>query len=106
LRLDEMLDWYNAYLPQGIDRTDPRISPAFAIDLAGLAPALIITAEFDPLRDEGNEYAARLRAAGVPTDHYCWPGMIHGLLSLAGVLDAGGLLIQRVADTLRTAFYR
>jgi acetyl esterase len=105
LRRDDMLDWYNAYLPPGIDRTDPQVSPAYATDLAGLAPALIITAEFDPLCDEGNEYAAKLRKAGVPINHYCWPGMIHGLLSLAGVLDAGGLLIERVSNGLRSAFY-
>jgi acetyl esterase len=106
LRRDDMLDWYDAYLPPGIDRTDPRVSPAYATDLVGLAPALIITAEFDPLRDEGNAYAARLRDAGVPIDHYCWPGMIHGLLSVAGVLDAGTLLIERVSDGLRSAFHR
>ena len=105
LRRDDMLDWYNAYLPPGIDRTDPRVSPAYATDLAGLAPALIITAEFDPLCDEGNEYAARLRKAGVPIDHYCWPGMIHGLLSYVGVLDAGGQLIERISRGLRSAFY-
>ncbi|TAI67174.1 hypothetical protein CWO89_04330 [Bradyrhizobium sp. Leo170] len=106
LRRDDMLDWYDAYLPPGIDRTDPRVSPAYATDLAGLAPALIITAEFDPLRDEGNAYAARLRDAGVPIDHYCWPGMIHGLLLVAGVLDAGTVLVQRVSDGLRSAFHR
>jgi acetyl esterase len=102
---DDASLFYNAYLPPGIDRTDPRASPAYATDLAGLAPALIITAEFDPLRDEGNEYAVKLREAGVPTDHYCWPGMIHGQLSFAGVLDAGGQLIERVSSGLRSAFY-
>lgn len=100
----DMLDRYDAYLPHGIDRTNPCVSPGFATNLAGLAPALIITAEYDPLRDEGNDYAAKLRAAGVPIDHYCWPGMIHGLLSFAGVLDAGRLLIDRLAKGLRSAF--
>ncbi len=102
---DDALVYYDAYLPPGIDRTDPQVSPAYATDLAGLAPALIITAEFDPLRDEGNEYAVKLREAGVPINHYCWPGMIHALLSFAGVLDAGGQLIERVSDGLRSAFY-
>jgi acetyl esterase len=101
---DDGLVYYNAYLPPGIDRTDPRVSPAYATDLAGLAPALIITAEFDPLRDEGDEYAVKLREAGVPTDHYCWPGMIHGQLLFAGVLDAGSQLIERVSNGLRSAF--
>ncbi|MBR0697734.1 alpha/beta hydrolase [Bradyrhizobium lablabi] len=102
---DEMLDWYGAYLPSGVDRTDPKVSPVYATDLAGSAPALIITAEFDPLRDEGNEYAAKLRAADVPVNHYCWPGMIHGLISLGGVLDAGGPFLDRVSNGLRSAFY-
>jgi acetyl esterase len=104
LQRDEMLNLYDGYLPHGIDRRSPRVSPVFATDLAGLAPALIITAEYDPLRDEGDLYAAKLRAAGVPTNHHCWPGMIHGFLSFARVLDAGGLLIDRVADDLRHAF--
>jgi acetyl esterase len=102
---DDAFVFYNAYLPPGIDRTDPQVSPVYATDLAGLAPALIITAEFDPLCDEGNEYAVKLREAGVPINHYCWPGMIHGLLTFAGVLDAGGLLIERVSNGLRSAFY-
>lgn len=105
LRWTDMLDWYNAYLPPGIDRADPLVSPAYATELAGIAPALIITGEFDPLRDEGNEYAVKLREADIPINHYCWPGMIHGLLSLAGVLDAGDQLIERVSSDLRSAFY-
>jgi acetyl esterase len=105
LQRTAMLDFYNAYLPTGIDRSDPLVSPAYARELAGIAPALIITAEFDPLCDEGNEYAAKLRMADVPINHYCWPGMIHGLLSLAGVLDAGDELIERVSSGLRSAFY-
>lgn len=60
------MDWYkNHYLPPGIDRTDPRVSPLLADDLSGLPPAYIAVAGFDPLRDEGEAYAARLREAGV-----------------------------------------
>ncbi len=68
------------------------------------APAFIVTADHDPMRDEGNEYAAKLKAANVPIDYTCWPGIIHGLASFAGVLDAGKLLINQTASALRDAF--
>jgi acetyl esterase len=95
---------YDAYLPRRIDREDPKVSPLFATDLTGLAPALIVTADHDPLHDEGDEYASKLKAANVSVDHICWPGMIHGFASLAGVLDAGKLLIDRMGAALRQAF--
>jgi acetyl esterase/lipase len=99
-----MQERYDAYLPERIARTEPKVSPLFATDLAGLAPALIVTADHDPLRNEGDEYATRLKAANVPVDHTCWPGMIHGLASIAGVVDAGKVLIDQTAEALRTAF--
>ena len=100
----QMIELYNAYLPTGINRADPQVSPRFAIDFTDLAPALIVTADHDPLRDEGNEYASKLKAAGLPVDHICWPGMVHGFASLAGVLDAGKCLINQAAVALRKAF--
>jgi acetyl esterase len=72
--------------------------------LIGVAPAFIITADHDPLRDEGDEYAAKLKAANVAVDYTCWPSMIHGLASLAGVLDAGKVLIDQIGAALRKAF--
>ena len=71
--------------------TDPRVSPHFAADhvLAATPPALVITAEFDPLRDEGDAYAARLAALGVPTSHVRFAGMFHGFFSLAEFVDDG-----------------
>jgi acetyl esterase len=99
-----MRDRYDAYLPQGINRADPKVSPLFSTDLAGLAPALIVTADHDPLHDEGDDYASRLRAAHVPVDHTCWPGMIHGFASLAGVIDAGKIVIDQIGTALRKAF--
>jgi acetyl esterase len=65
------------YLPPGADAADPRVSPLRARRLARLPPALIHTAEFDPLRDEGRQYAGRLRRAGVRTRYRCHSGMIH-----------------------------
>jgi acetyl esterase len=102
--LARMLEWYDAYLPRGVNRADPKVSPLFQTNLAGGAPAFIVTADHDPLSDEGNEYAAKLKAANVPVDHTYWPGMIHGLASFAGVLDAGKILIDRAASALRNAF--
>jgi acetyl esterase len=100
----QMIEWYDAYLPSGINREDPKVSPLFATDLTAVAPALIITADHDPLRDEGNEYASKLKAAKIVVDHTCWPGMVHGLASMAGVLDAGKALIDQVGAALRKAF--
>lgn len=77
LLTQEMLQQFgNAYLPPGQDRKDPYCSPVFA-HLAGLPPAVVITAEHDPLRDEGNLYARKLQEAGVPVVHQEYAGMIH-----------------------------
>ncbi len=79
---------------------DPRVSPQFAADhvVAATPPALVITAEFDPLRDEGDAYAQRLAALGVPTSHVYFRGMFHGFFSRGGALDDG-----RAANALAAA---
>jgi acetyl esterase len=100
----DMKERYDAWLPAGIDRASPAVSPLFANNLTGLAPAMIVTADHDPLCDEGNEYAAKLRAAKVEVEHVCWQGMIHGFASMAGALDAGKALIERSGVALREAF--
>jgi acetyl esterase len=100
----QMIERFDAYLPQGICRDDPKVSPLFATDLAKVAAAFVVTADHDPLRDEGDEYAAKLKAANVDVEHICWPGMVHGFASLAGVLDAGKMLIDRAGAALRKAF--
>ncbi len=79
----EAMDFYSAaYLRQPADAQDPRVSPLLAPDLRGLPPALILVAEYDPLRDEGLAYAERLRQAGNPVSSACYPRMPHGFLSL------------------------
>jgi acetyl esterase len=87
------------------DRANPRVSPLLATDLTGLPPAVIITAEHDPLRDEGNAYAEALRAAGVHVDHRCYDGEIHDFYTLEGILpDASTALDQMaraIAETLK-----
>jgi acetyl esterase len=100
----QMVEWYDAYLPHEIDREDPNVSPLFATDLTDVAPALIITADHDPLHDEGDEYASKLKAANIVVDHTCWRGMVHGLASMAGALDAGKVLIDQVGAALRKVF--
>jgi acetyl esterase len=67
----------------GLAADDARVSPLKAADLSGLAPALVVTAGFDPLRDEGNEYAGALRSAGVTVDHRQFDALTHGFASIA-----------------------
>ncbi|OOK81626.1 alpha/beta hydrolase fold family protein [Mycobacterium kansasii] len=78
------IDWFQAkYLRgSGIDPTDPRVSPLRAESLSGLPPALIVVAGFDPLRDEGEQYAAALRAAGTAVDLRCEGSLTHGFINL------------------------
>jgi len=102
---EEDINWYrDHYTPNPSVRSDPLISPIFTEDLSGVAPAYVVTGGFDPLRDEGNEYAERLAKAGVPVELVCEPGMMHGfasILALGGETRAAQLRIATaVKNTL------
>jgi acetyl esterase len=89
------------YLPEGAELADPRISPLRAVKLTGLPTAIIHTAEFDPMRDEGNAYAAKLVAAGVAVEHICHDGMIHNFHAMGTVLPQARLVLQQIGEQMR-----
>jgi acetyl esterase len=94
--------WYaEQYLREEADRTDPRAAPVRTADLAGQPPALVITAGFDPLRDEGRVYADRLREAGVDVVYHEYSGQIHAFISLTKVIPQGMECTREVADYVR-----
>ena len=88
--------FWSCYLRSPQDAANPLAAPLLA-EAAGLPPATIITGEFDPLRDEGEAYAQRLRKTGVPVTVTRYPGMIHGFVSMRGVLSGGRQAIQEAA---------
>jgi acetyl esterase len=97
------MQWFTGhYLPSADLIRHPEASPLLAPDVSSLPPALVITAEFDPLRDEGEAYAQRLREAGVPVTVSRYPGMVHGFVSMRGVLAGGRQAIQEVAEFTRS----
>ncbi len=106
LTRDDILWFWAHYLRGPADRKDPRVAPALAKSFKGLPPALVITAEFDPLRDEGETYGEKLRAAGVPVTISRYEGMIHGFVSMYDALDKGKQAIEESAAALRKAFSR
>jgi acetyl esterase len=98
----DRIEWYaERYLPAGTDRLDPRASPLRTAELAGQPPTLMITAGFDPLRDEGHAYAARLRAAGVEVVDREYAGQIHAFVMLTKAIPQGLACTAEIADFLR-----
>jgi acetyl esterase len=104
LTAESIRNCWTLYVPNADDLNNPDIAPAQAASLAGVAPALIITAEHDPLRDEGEAYARKLESDGVQARVHRYPDMVHGFFQMGGFVDAGKDAIQEVADALKTAF--
>jgi len=101
----EGMRWFIAhYLGKPQDAEDWRASPARAKSFAGVAPALVITAGYDPLRDEGDAYAQKLRAAGVNVDQVSFGGMIHGFVPMGKLIETGNRAVTLIAGSLRHAF--
>ena len=99
-----MMRWFwQHYLENESEAAHAHASPLRANDLSNLPPATVVTAEYDPLRDEGEAYAARLRAAGVPTSLTRYDGMFHGFFGRPDALDTAREAISRAADDLRRA---
>ncbi|MFJ4293762.1 alpha/beta hydrolase [Cupriavidus sp. NPDC089707] len=99
------LDWYRAqYLANPADAADVRASPLQQRDLHGLPPATLITAEFDPLRDQGEAYGEALQRAGNSATVRRWPGQFHGFISMQGVIDAASDALDAAAAALRQAW--
>ncbi len=102
------IDWFEAqYLRRsGVDRSDPRVSPLLAESLSGLAPALIAVAGFDPLRDEGESYAAALRAAGTAVDLRCMGSLTHGFANLFQLGGGSAVATSELISALRAHLSR
>ncbi|HVF32561.1 MAG TPA: alpha/beta hydrolase [Acidimicrobiales bacterium] len=100
----DTMAWFHEQYGAGDDAADWRRSPLLAEDLSNLPPALVITAEYDPLRDEGEAYGEKLREAGNTVTIRRYDGMAHAFVQLAGVLPTGREAIAEVATALKLAF--
>ena len=104
LTRDDM-DWFEEhYLQKQEEKLNPMVSPLLARDVSHLPPALIVTAEYDPLRDEGEQYGQRLQEAGVPVILRRYDGLTHGFLNTTSVIDKARDALAQSAQTLREAF--
>jgi acetyl esterase len=99
------MDWFRAHYLNDptAEEGDARVSPLASKDLSRLPPALILTAGYDPLRDEAKEYADRLSAAGVAVEYRCFESTVHAFVSFSALIPAGIEALALVADRLRTA---
>ncbi len=91
------------YVNNNDEVRNPYVSPLLAVDFSGLPPALVITAEFDPLRSEGEAYTAKLTESGVPCNLHRYAGMIHGFLSFGGFIPQGDRAIREIAGAISEA---
>jgi acetyl esterase len=103
LTKESMVWFWDLYLRTPADGKDPKASPMQAADLSGLPPALVVTAEYDPLRDEGEAYAEKLRKAGVKVEQTRYAGQIHGFYA-NGAIDDGLAAVRQGAKAMRAAF--
>lgn len=98
------MEWfYGHYLTDASDAKNPDVSPLFADNFSGLPPAYVITAEYDPLRDEGRAYAEKLEAAGVAVEYINYPTMIHGFFGFQALVNASGEAIRVMGEALAKA---
>lgn len=103
----ETMDWFMGhYIPDGVDVNDVRISPAQETDLTGLPPAIVCTAGFDPLVDEGEVYAKRLDEAGVDVQFKCFDSLAHGFTAFTAVSPAADAACHQIARMVRAAYTR
>lgn len=101
------INWYRSHYLESMEQAkDNFVSPLLAKNLGGLPPALIITAEFDVLRDEGEAYAARLKSAGIDVKLIRYSGMLHDFVTLPGLFDKAKEAIAEICESLQKAFYK
>lgn len=100
-----MMDWFTGqYLGPGDTPADPRLSPLRETDLKGLAPAVVVTAGFDPLLDQGEAYARKLKEAGVPTVYRCYDSLAHGFAGFTGAVPCADVACREVAGLVREGY--
>jgi acetyl esterase len=102
LTAEDMAWFWSHYVPDPAARSVPDASPLRAEDLSNLPPAIVITAEYDPLRDEGIAYARRLQAAGVPVTHRHHDDQFHDFFSFVNLIGAGNEAVEQVGEEIRT----
>ena len=101
----QTMEWFvGYYLPPDAAPTDPRASPLLEADLAGLAPAVVVTAGFDPLNDQGEAYAKHLKDAGVPVVFRCYDSLAHAFTAFAGAVPCADVACREIAGLVREGF--
>ena len=101
----ENIGWYRGHYLRDIEQAkSPKVSPLLADSFKGLPPALVLTAEFDVLKDEGSALAVRLEKEGVPVKYTCYNGMLHDFVSVPGLFDKAYLAIEEICHSLKNAF--
>ncbi|MFY9510571.1 MAG: alpha/beta hydrolase [Rubrivivax sp.] len=102
----DTIAWFRQqYIPEATAWNDWRASPLLAPDLSRLPPALVLTAGYDPLRDEGLQYADALSAAGTPAQYLCFERQIHGFITMGRVIDEANTALALCAQALRRALH-